>query len=74
MADNNTIFCSKNIALRNPDDFYKIANKFEHLWNFVGYVDGKHARIKCPKNSGSRFYNYKKYFSNFSSMDRRCKL
>nr|CAI5829778.1 unnamed protein product [Callosobruchus analis] len=45
----------KNIAL----DFY---NK----WNFpncIGCIDGKHIRIKCPKKTGSTFFNYKSYFS-----------
>lgn len=59
-------YCLKHMAIPTTDDFYKIANEFEHLWNFpncVGCVDGKHVRIKCPNNTGSQFYNYKKYFS-----------
>lgn len=60
------IFCLKHMAIPTTDDFYKIANEFEQLWNFpncVGCLDGKHLRIKCPNNSGYQFYNYKKYFS-----------
>lgn len=45
---------------------HKLADKFRDRWNFpnvIGAVDGKHVRIQCPKNTGSKFFNYKKYFS-----------
>lgn len=48
------------------NDFKNTANEFYNKWNFpncIGSVDGKHIRMKCPKNSGSMFFNYKQYFS-----------
>lgn len=50
----------------NPDQWTEVANKFYLKTNFpncVGAVDGKHIRCIKPINSGSMFYNYKKYFS-----------
>lgn len=47
-------------------DFENIASEFYNKWNFsycVGNLDGKHIRIKCPKNSERMFFNYKQYFS-----------
>jgi len=50
----------------NNNQWLDIANKFYMKTNFpnlVGAVDGKHIRCINPKNSGSMFFNYKKYFS-----------
>lgn len=48
------------------ESFFKNCEAFYDKWNFpncIGCIDGKHIRIKCPKKSGTMFYNYKQYFS-----------
>lgn len=47
-------------------DFIKIANKFYNkrgISNCLGAIDGRHVRIKKPANSGSLYYNYKRFHS-----------
>lgn len=42
-----------------------IAEGFKNRANFpycLGTIDGKHVRLKKPRNTGSSYYNYKKYF------------
>ena len=51
---------------RNIKDWETIVENFKNLWhmpNCLGAVDGKIIRLKAPPNSGSKFYNYKKFFS-----------
>ncbi|XP_011881373.1 PREDICTED: uncharacterized protein LOC105569477, partial [Vollenhovia emeryi] len=52
-------------ALRK-NQWEHVAKEYEEMWQFpnlLGAVDGKHIRIKAPINSGSLYFNYKKYFS-----------
>lgn len=56
------------IYLPEPDEekWSKVAEGFFNQWQFpncVGAIDGKHIRIQAPSNSGSYWWNYKKYFS-----------
>lgn len=55
-----------HMPIPTKDCFKSVAEDFYRIWNFphvIGVIDGKHVRIKCPKHSGSMFYNYKKFHS-----------
>lgn len=61
-----TILQPEEMPEPNNNQWLDIANKFYMKTNFsnlVGAVDGNHIRCINPKNSGSMFFNYKKYFS-----------
>ena len=48
------------------EEWRRISADWYRRWNFpntIGAVDGKHIACKAPPNTGSPFYNYKKYFS-----------
>lgn len=49
-------------------DFKSKAAEFSCKWNFLNCIlaiDGKHIRIRSPKNFGSLFHNYKDFSSIF---------
>ena len=49
-----------------PEAWKEVADEFSTRWNFhnsLGAIDGKHVAIKCPRNSGSFYYNYKGFYS-----------
>ena len=49
-----------------PEEWQPIAEQFRDRWNFPHLacaLDGKYIAIRCPKNSGSLYYSYKKFYS-----------
>ena len=51
---------------QTEEEWREIAHSFEEKWNFhhcIGALDGKHINMQAPANSGSLFFNYKKFFS-----------
>lgn len=52
------------IPQMSKEQWLDISNTYNAKWNFpncLGSIDGKHIPIKCPKNAGSLFFNYKVY-------------
>lgn len=50
----------------STENWVNVANEFNYKWqlpNCVGAIDGKHIAIKQPHDSGSQYFNYKRYFS-----------
>lgn len=55
-----------HMPVPSEENLRSVAEDFLSIWNFpncVGAIDGKHVPIRCPSNSGSMFFNYKKFFS-----------
>lgn len=61
--------CLSPVHLKTPstaEGWQTIASDFSEVWNFpncIGAIDGKHCSIQCPVNTGSEYFNYKKFFS-----------
>ncbi|KAL3246333.1 hypothetical protein MRX96_057715 [Rhipicephalus microplus] len=54
------------MPIPTTESWLHVAQGFGRTWQFpncIGAVDGKHVQIKCPKNSGSMFFNYKGTYS-----------
>jgi hypothetical protein len=48
------------MSAKDKNDWIRTANEFYERKNFpnrIGAVDGKHIRIRKPKESGSQFFN-----------------
>ncbi|XP_063912685.1 uncharacterized protein LOC135129463 [Zophobas morio] len=70
-----------NVIMPPPtmEHLRRISNTYMSTWNFpncVGATDGKHIRIKPPKNTGSTYFNYKEYYSTvmLAIVDAECKF
>ena len=49
-----------------PEEWREVADEFANRWNFhnaCGAIDGKHVPIRCPRESGSFYFNYKGFYS-----------
>ena len=55
------------VILPNEEESWRQkGNQFGDRWNTphaIGALDGKHIAIRCPRGSGSRFYNFKGFYS-----------
>ena len=60
-------YCDKVLQCPRTSGAWKqVAAEFSSRWNFhrtLGAIDGKHVAIRCPKNGGSLYYNYKGFHS-----------
>ncbi|XP_032689576.1 protein ANTAGONIST OF LIKE HETEROCHROMATIN PROTEIN 1-like isoform X1 [Odontomachus brunneus] len=60
------ILPSMHLSPPTEQQWIHIANNYWKRWhmpNCFGAIDGKHIILKCPPNSGSSYYNYKKQHS-----------
>lgn len=60
------VLAPTEMAAPNKESWKRISEGFKNDANFphcLGALDGKHIRIQSPTNSGSLYFNYKKYNS-----------
>ena len=49
-----------------PHEWLRVEETFRLKWHVphaLGAIDGKHVAIKCPAKTGTRYYNYKGFYS-----------
>ena len=47
---------------KSPEEWKTIAQQFEDTWNMhIGAINGERVQIKCPRNTGSLYHNYKEF-------------
>ena len=50
----------------SPEDWLEVESVFHQRWNIphaLGSLDGKHISIRCPRQGGSLYHNYKGFHS-----------
>lgn len=60
------VLCPIVLSEPSQNEWKEISKEFETKWNLPlcdGALDGKHIRIEAPPKSGTKYFNYKKYFS-----------
>jgi len=58
----------QKVAILEPNEetLKQTADGYYRRWHFphcCGSIDGKHIRMICPGNSGSRYFNYRDFYS-----------
>ena len=49
-----------------PHEWLRVEETFRVKWHVphaLWAIDGKHVAIKCPSHTGTRYYNYKGFYS-----------
>lgn len=72
-------FCPLHMKIPEKKDFHKISKDFFDTFGVphcLGALDSRHIRIIEPSNSGTLYFNYKKFYSIVlqAVVDARCKF